>query len=278
MITIIGIDHEYQNDDEDLAPDIAADQKRYVDQLRRTIRSTAATVVGEETFPDDSHSLAKKLAEELGATHVVVDMNPAERVQHGIPERYSDYDTRCTREEIERYHRLREQFMVNRLLQAQAGEQDSVLVCGSFHTYRLAELFWKRGYESDAITLLGAVALEDKRQLPDIPDTHGRWLYLTWDAVWSEERSDRPQTVIRHGDRVLFSKPANWQAIHDEYESICKILKEKYGERLRDVVPTPESEMWLYGDSLSGPIWRDWVRERVFGNCEPEPCVGLVGK
>ncbi len=158
--------------------------------------------------------------------------------------------------------------MVNRLLEAQAGEQNSVLVCGSFHTYRLAELLWKRGYESDAITLLGAVALEDIRQLPDIPDAHGRRLYLAWDAVWSEERGDRPQTVIRHGDRVLFSKPANWQAIHDEYESICKILKEKYGERLRDVVPTPESEMWLYGDSLSGSIWRDWVRERIFGNSE----------
>ncbi len=93
-------------------------------------------------------------------------------------------------------------------------------------------------------------------------------LYLTWDAIWSEERGDRPQTVIRHGDRVRFTKPANWQAIHDEYESICKILKEKYGERLRDVVPTPESEMWLYGDSLSGPIWRDWVREQIFGDSE----------
>ncbi len=64
----------------------------------------------------------------------------------------------------------------------------------------------------------------------------------------------------------MFSNPANWQAIHDECESICKLLKEKYGERLRDVVPTPESEMWPYGDSLSGPLWRDWVREPVFGD------------
>ncbi len=125
MITIIGIDHEYQKDDEDLARDVAADQKRYVELLRNIVCSTGARLIGEEAFPDDSHSLAKKVAEELGVAQVVVDMNPAERVQHGIPERYSDYDTRRTREEIEQYHRLREQFMVNRLLEAQAGELSS---------------------------------------------------------------------------------------------------------------------------------------------------------
>ncbi len=270
MINIVGIAHEYQNNDGDLASDVAADQKRYVELLRNTVRSTGATIIGEEAFPDGSHSLAKKVAKELSVAYLVVEMNPAERVQHGIPERYSDYDTRCTREEIERYHRRREAFMVNRLLEAQAGEGNSVLVCGSFHTYRLAALLWKRGHESDAITLPGAVALEDKRQLPDIPDIQGRTLVLTCYAVWSKDGCDRPQTVIRHGDRVLFTKPANWQAIHDEYESICKILKDKYGKRLRDVVPTPESEMWLYGDSLSGPIWRDWVRERLFGDSDVE--------
>ncbi len=47
---------------------------------------------------------------------MVADMNAGERAQHGIPVRYSDYDTSCTREEIERYYRLREEFMANRLL------------------------------------------------------------------------------------------------------------------------------------------------------------------
>lgn len=29
------------------------------------------------------------------------------------------------------------------------------------------------------------------------------------------------------------------------YESICKILKAKYGDRVRDLVPTEASELWL---------------------------------
>ncbi len=53
MITSIGI------------ADVAADQKRYVELLRRTVRSTGATLIGDEAFPDDSHSLAKKVAREM---------------------------------------------------------------------------------------------------------------------------------------------------------------------------------------------------------------------
>ncbi len=95
MITIIGIDHEYQNHDKDLPPDVATDQKCYVELLRCRNRGRRRGI--SRRFSQSG----EKSTEELGVAHVVVDMNPAERVHHGIPDRYSDYDTRSTREEIE---------------------------------------------------------------------------------------------------------------------------------------------------------------------------------
>jgi hypothetical protein len=79
-------------------------------------------------------------------------------------------------------------------------------------------------------------------------------------------RDDKQETVIRCGDQVLFSELSSWEAIESRYEPICQILKHKYGERLLDVVPTPESEMWLYGDCLSGLMRRKCIRDRVFAN------------
>jgi hypothetical protein len=58
----------------------------------------------------------------------------------------------------------------------------------------------------------------------------------TWDADYSEGK-DQPRTVIRNGDTVLFSEPASWEAVgfpgegSSRYEGICKVLKQKYGNR-----------------------------------------------
>ena len=122
-----------------------------------------------------------------------------------------------------------------------------------------------------------AIALTKPEQLPDTPGSDD--LYLTWDADYSEGK-DQPQTVIRNGDQVLFSEPASWEAIgfpgdrSSRYEGICKVLKQKYGKRVRDLLPTEASEMWLYGDKLSGPTFRARIVHDVFGEEEDK----VVGK
>jgi len=114
-----------------------------------------------------------------------------------------------------------------------------------------------------------AVALTKPEQLPDIPGDDD--LYFTWDADYSEGK-DQPRTVIRNGDQVLFSEAASWEAIgfpgdgSSRYEGICKILKQKYSDRVRDLLPTKASEMWLYGDKLSGPMFRGRIVASVFGS------------
>jgi len=50
------------------------------------------------------------------------------------------------------------------------------------------------------------------------------------------------------------------------YEGICKILKAKYGDRVRDLLPTEASELWLYGDRLAGPTIRPSVCHEIFGS------------
>ena len=95
-------------------------------------------------------------------------------------------------------------------------------------------------------------------------------MYLTWDLICPEQHKET--VVIRNGDQVLFSEPASWEAIGDpgrpnsRYQGICKILKQKYGERVHDLEPTDASEMWLYGDKLSGPTLRALIHDEVFGS------------
>ena len=43
-------------------------------------------------------------------------------------------------------------------------------------------------------------------------------------------------------------------------------LKQKYGDRVRDLEPTENSEMWLYGDKLSGPTFRARIVDKMFGS------------
>ena len=62
-------------------------------------------------------------------------------------------------------------------------------------------------------------------------------------------------TVTQGDEEVLWSVKLAWEAIGDHcrdgrYEHICKILKAKYGYRLRDLLPTEASEIWLLAFSL----------------------------
>lgn len=73
-----------------------------------------------------------------------------------------------------------------------------------------------------------------------------------------------------YGEQVLFSEPASWEAIGDpgrdsRFEDICKVLKQKYGDRVRDLDPVWNSEMWLFGDKLSGSFLQFCVVKDVFG-------------
>jgi hypothetical protein len=77
------------------------------------------------------------------------------------------------------------------------------------------------------------------RQLPDLD---GEEMALTWDQ-------DGPDSIVRYGDMTVWRERTGWE-VYDRFEEIALILKHKYGSRLVDLVPTPNSMYALLGDSL----------------------------
>jgi hypothetical protein len=107
--------------------------------------------------------------------------------------------------------------------------------------------------------------LVSKEQLPDVD---AAIFELTWD---SEDRSGKRWTVIRHGDHILFSEPEVWGGFDSRFEEVCRILREKYGERVTDLIPFQASKLYLYGNRSSAPTQVAWIRKRIFRDSEDQP-------
>ncbi len=102
------------------------------------------------------------------------------------------------------------------------------------------------------VRYLEEASLKSPDQLPDI---EGPELVLVWDFV---RRTDEvSETVLRHGGAEIWREPAVFEG-SDRFTEILSILREKYGDRVKDMVPTEDSLLNLYGDSLvaSGRVAR----------------------
>jgi len=91
-------------------------------------------------------------------------------------------------------------------------------------------------------------------QLPDLPEGE---ITLSWDM-------EQDQTQIRNGETVVWSEPVAYEGF-DRFEQVAVILKEKYGSRLKDLVPTDRSKLFLYGDYEPSLAYLKKVRKDIFG-------------
>ena len=73
------------------------------------------------------------------------------------------------------------------------------------------------------------------------------------------------ETVIRHGERVIWREPAFF-GYPERFEDVAVILQEKYGPHLKDVIPTWRAGDSLYGDRLVNPRVVVNARLRLFGD------------
>ncbi|MGC4097341.1 MAG: hypothetical protein QM706_09510 [Nitrospira sp.] len=89
-------------------------------------------------------------------------------------------------------------------------------------------------------------SLKSAAQLPEL---QGDSIIIEWDMVGREWKHERLYTVLRHETQELWRERACWEG-YERFQEIVNILKEKYGHRLLDVVPTKASSLYLYGDSL----------------------------
>ena len=108
-----------------------------------------------------------------------------------------------------------------------------------------------------------ATCLKSEEELPGIA---GQSLTLTWDFL--EEGSDR-FTVIKHREQEIWRELAGWESKR-RFKEVVNILKKKYGSRLSDVVPTPQSELYLYGDDWGADDFVKSVRASIQGDTMEE--------
>ncbi|MEW6129527.1 MAG: hypothetical protein AB1757_20980 [Acidobacteriota bacterium] len=91
------------------------------------------------------------------------------------------------------------------------------------------------------------ITLHSPDQLPDIAGDNE--LIFVWDQLeW--------ESLICYGNLIVWREWTGWE-VYERFEEILAILKQKYGKRLIDVVPTLRSHYALFGDSsrASGHVY-----------------------
>jgi hypothetical protein len=91
-----------------------------------------------------------------------------------------------------------------------------------------------------------ATLLEVPEQLPELS---GDDLVIEWDLTHVDGEGVQ---ILRHEDEVIWQEAGFYES-YKRFEEVFEILQRRYGERFRELRPTPHSEVWLYGDRLSAP-------------------------
>lgn len=96
--------------------------------------------------------------------------------------------------------------------------------------------------------------LQSIDQLPEIDDNE---FVLSWDQVEGE-------THILKGESQIWSEPLAYEGF-DRFERIALLLRERYGSRIKDLVPTDRSRLFLHGDYSPSIDYVEKVRREIFG-------------
>ena len=99
--------------------------------------------------------------------------------------------------------------------------------------------------------------LREPSQLPDIADPS---FILHWDFA---DDGSRRETLIKHGDNVIFAEPAFYEG-YERFVEVAEILRARYGAALCDLMPTAVSELYLYGDYSGSSRVVAAARKRIF--------------
>jgi len=101
-------------------------------------------------------------------------------------------------------------------------------------------------------------SLKSPDQLPEIDSDE---IVITWDTVESDPET---YTCFKYGEAILFKEPACFER-GSRYGEVAAILREKYGDRLKDIVPTWGGWLYLGGDSFRSLQEAKEARTAFFG-------------
>lgn len=109
-------------------------------------------------------------------------------------------------------------------------------------------------YLESMIDEFDRVCLKSPEQLPEITESN-------FSLIWDEE--DR-YSVIKHEGRKIFVEPIIFQD-YERFDTVVRILKDRYGDALKGVHPTPAAYATLCGDKLgAGSVMNDY-HAKLFG-------------
>lgn len=112
----------------------------------------------------------------------------------------------------------------------------------------------------DFLKRLDQECLRSADQLAELTDSE---IHVIWD--FEEGPGNEKTTIVRVGERTLWSEPAVWEGF-ERFAEVVNLLKEKYGNRLKDVAPSESSFMYLYGDRISTISKVDKIRDTLRGS------------
>jgi hypothetical protein len=98
------------------------------------------------------------------------------------------------------------------------------------------------------------LCLSSPEQLPDLD---GEEMVLAWDQ-------DKGDSRVLLGDAAIWSEPVLYEGF-ERYVRVALILKDKYGDRVKDLIPTDRSLLFLYGDYYPSMAYVRKVRKELFG-------------
>lgn len=91
------------------------------------------------------------------------------------------------------------------------------------------------------------------KSVEQLPEIQGDELDFIWDFEnLPIDGMFNSETVIRYKEVVLWREPAFWEGWF-RFNQIKEILSQKYGNYFHSLKPTPESELYLYGDDMLAP-------------------------
>ncbi len=147
-----------------------------------------------------------------------------------------------------------------------ACEKHPMLAIVSYPTMEETEANWEKLSDIEKLhfsrkkELLNQFATTCLKAADQLPDIDAKKFSLEWDFLIDETKAR--VTVIRLNGKEIWRELASYEG-YGRFEQVAEILKQKYGSRLCDLIPTPESETWLYGDKLTAQDHVDKVRDSI---------------
>ena len=153
--------------------------------------------------------------------------------------------------------------MFRELMEMECPGCDERLLIVSYPTLAESRANWSRLSEGERAEV-EAIELFNRRfessslrAASQLPELAGDELVLDWDFAGTDPQTAgggqaSPETVIRHGHLEVWREPALWEG-YERFVEVLGMLRERYGARLKDLVPTAASELFLYGDRLASP-------------------------